>query len=544
MQAQALLGGRNSWQLRIDTQAIFRNSRAIVLMSPIVIPEPCSRSTGCTHPQPERGHRLLVLVHVLLLMFSGPMHAATPHLARDAVSLLRTECFGCHNPEKQKAGLSLTSRKSLRQGSSEGPVIDTTHPSSSRLIKSLSAEADPHMPPKGQLSKRQIDLLTEWVAADIPWDDAAANPSSSLTRSALRQLPSGVHPASALAVSPNGTRLAAAYGPLLILYNLSASNFPALASQQAHIEGINALAWSRDGSLLASSGFKQIRLWNAESLEPVSSREAGLAGMVTALEFAPDGTHLIVADSLPSQLSWVRKLAVPFSADPMESFEAHRDSILDIAVSQDGARLATAGADRRIKVWETSTRKELAVLEGHGAQVTSVSFNTNGQQIASSGLDREIKVWDIATREKLISLGTHPLGVSRVRWASDRQVLLACREDAAVLRYSDLKSHTGEQSSASGQEHRVASPGQEPLVALAISPTTNWLFVGNREGKVSGFTFEGKPLPTLHPPDLPKPVSLRTQASRGTEPKPGAPARVRPANEEPRQKVIRLRVEP
>src|SRR5436190_3963026 len=77
-------------------------------------------------------------------------------VSRKAMEVLKAECFACHNEEKKKGRLILTSREALLKGNDEGVVVVPGRPDASRLTRALLADADPHMPPKKQLTNAQI----------------------------------------------------------------------------------------------------------------------------------------------------------------------------------------------------------------------------------------------------------------------------------------------------------------------------------------------------------------------------------------------------
>ena len=87
--------------------------------------------------------------------------------------VLRDNCLACHSEEKHKGGLRLSTRKGLLAGADVGPVVDAKSPEASRILRALQAEADPHMPPRKQLTPRQVGILRDWVRAGTPWDTAA-----------------------------------------------------------------------------------------------------------------------------------------------------------------------------------------------------------------------------------------------------------------------------------------------------------------------------------------------------------------------------------
>src|SRR4029453_19137135 len=76
--------------------------------------------------------------------------ASQYRITRDAMGLLQANCFSCHNPEKHRGGLDLTSREALMEGGDEGKVVVPGKPDESLLFRALGSEADPHMPPKKQ----------------------------------------------------------------------------------------------------------------------------------------------------------------------------------------------------------------------------------------------------------------------------------------------------------------------------------------------------------------------------------------------------------
>ena len=104
----------------------------------------------------------------IIVLFVVPLFAGTP----EAMSLLKANCFSCHNPDKEKGGLDLTTRGAALRGSDEGMVLLPGRAAASRLIQVLQPAADPHMPPKAQLLPRAITALSDWVNAGAEWDAA------------------------------------------------------------------------------------------------------------------------------------------------------------------------------------------------------------------------------------------------------------------------------------------------------------------------------------------------------------------------------------
>ncbi len=111
---------------------------------------------------------------------------------------------------------------------------------------------------------------------------------------------------------------------------------------------------SPDGSLIASGDVSPvIRLWDAQ-LEPLAELKG--QSMTTDLAFSPDGTLLASADGMSLRL-WDLS-----SRTEKLTLEGHREMIMTIAFSPDGSLLASAGKDGTLRLWEVSTGQALAVL--------------------------------------------------------------------------------------------------------------------------------------------------------------------------------------
>ncbi len=85
---------------------------------------------------------------------------------RDIRPILNKRCFGCHGPEKQRAGLRLDGMSFLHQGGDRGPAIIAGAASKSLLIKAISGHDPdvPAMPPKGQrMTPEEVALIRAWI---------------------------------------------------------------------------------------------------------------------------------------------------------------------------------------------------------------------------------------------------------------------------------------------------------------------------------------------------------------------------------------------
>lgn len=417
---------------------------------------------------------LVVLLLAPFARAAQPAGGEAPRLEARAMGILRDNCTACHNAEKKKAKLLLTSREAALNGGENGAAIIPGDPAKSPVAIVVAEDADPHMPPKGQLTPAEIATLKAWITAGAEWDEAVLTaPKVATTRPIeLRPLPADYRPVLALAISPDQKRLAAGRGDRVLVYEIARKERPVILELPTPNDLVQSLAWSPDGQTLATGGFRRIRLWAVATGKMIRQTD-GLSGRVTALSFTPDGKMLIAGDGDVASTGMVRIWTMP-GAEPVASWAAHADSIFSIDISRDGKLLATAGADRLAKIWDLASRKELAKLEGHAGPVVAVAFNPEATQLASGGMDKEIKVWDVKTKEQTVALATNPTGATALVWV-DAKTVLSASEDG-VLRYSSRDSKE--------RATRTFPGAPDVLYCAAISSDGKTIYAGCHDGQV------------------------------------------------------------
>src|SRR6266576_2242348 len=82
--------------------------------------------------------------------------------------LVEANCAKCHNSDKKKGDLDLTSYSSALAGGASGKVLVSGDPDSSKLWKAINHLEDPNMPPnRDKMADKELTVFRKWIAGGL-----------------------------------------------------------------------------------------------------------------------------------------------------------------------------------------------------------------------------------------------------------------------------------------------------------------------------------------------------------------------------------------
>jgi WD40 repeat protein len=274
-----------------------------------------------------------------------PKHTTPVDFDREVRPFLSDNCLSCHCQTTTKGGLNLETPELMLKGGDSGAAIVPQKGSESLILQAAAhLDDDLAMPPRDNKAKAK-NLTPEQLGLLKLWIDQGAKASPKTERVVQWQpLAETLSAIFAVAVSGDGQFAACARENRIFIYHVPSGRL--VASEAGHRDQVNALSFSPDGSLLASGGYREVKLWRRTPIVGKPAQPVTVANETSKLARA-EGKTLALLNAEGKQLAQVD----------------HGETIAAFAVRADGQRFVTAGGNFA-KLW-SADGKQIAELRGN-----------------------------------------------------------------------------------------------------------------------------------------------------------------------------------
>ncbi|HZE98118.1 MAG TPA: c-type cytochrome domain-containing protein [Planctomycetota bacterium] len=425
----------------------------------------------------------LIPAALLLLALSGPVRSDDdkPEFSKDIQPILKAHCLACHTHGQVKGELRLDTIELMLKGGESGPAIVKGDAEKSLLYQVVAGKEELVMPPKKNkvgatpLNAKEMDLLKRWIDAGAP-----ATPASLVLHTEppqWRPLPPGLNPIHSVAMTGDAQLAACGRANQIFVYSLGGIGAlsarlidPALREGGvADRDYVQALAFSPDGTLLASGGYRTIRLWRKRPAPATATLETGAGAGVLAA--SPDGKLLATAGPDNGIVLW--DLATGIKT---QTLSGHTGPVLSLAFSTEGGQLLSGSADKNLRLWTLAGGASVSVDVGQ--EIHAVAFVLEGKRLAAACGDLLIRLYTVpapgAPGDKPRELKGHTAKITALRTVGPGKQLLSGSEDGSLRLWN----------AESGKEDRKMDHGA-PVTDLAVQADgKRWVSAGGTTAKL------------------------------------------------------------
>ena len=236
-----------------------------------------------------------------------------------------------------------------------------------------------------------------------------------------------------------------------------------------------AVAYSPDGKTLAYSTGTDIKLLDLAT-GAVTHSLTGHAIGITSMAFSPDGSLLASGSNDFTARVW--DLTTGASAARLTG---HAGYVKSVAFSPDGAMLASGSFDQTIKLWDVATYAEIATLHESAGGVDGVAFSPDETSLASGANDGTIRLWDLATHStRWVQPPLQHYYVHAVAYSPDATTVASGSGDGTIRLWD----------AATGALLHTLTGHSDKVLSLAISQDAFTLASASEDGSIRVWNME------------------------------------------------------
>jgi WD40 repeat protein/tRNA A-37 threonylcarbamoyl transferase component Bud32 len=164
----------------------------------------------------------------------------------------------------------------------------------------------------------------------------------------------------------------------------------------------------------------------------------GHSNLVTSVAISPipPGSSLVKEGSggilVSGSFDTTVKLWNLSTGKEIATLEGNAGSVHSVATSPDGRIVVSGNGDNTVKLWNLATGQEIRTLYGHSSSVESVAISPDSKMLASGGFNGTIIVWEVSSGREIATLNSHSSAVKSVAFSPNGKTLASGSEDNTI----------------------------------------------------------------------------------------------------------------
>ena len=329
---------------------------------------------------------------------------------KDIQPILDEKCVACHNVAIAESKLILEDVPAILKGGKRGTAVVAKNLEKSLIYQVAARSTDPAVPPAmpplpnkvsaSAVTPQELGLLKKWIE-----EGATAGAASGLHAVPWQSVPASMQAIYSVALSNWGRWAACGRSNQIDLYDVATGEYvarlqdPALLTIKqgdkpfypqgaAHRDFVHALAFHPQGNLLASAGYREVKLWQRPSNVQTASFPQDQS--VTSVATSPDGKWLALGRA-------DHAIVLQHLADPnvKKVLAGHTGPVSALQFTADSSKLFSGSTDKTLRLWNIADGQPAGALETPH-EVTSLALNLDGTRLFSGHAgDHVVRGWAV-----------------------------------------------------------------------------------------------------------------------------------------------------